>query len=136
MRQVYYPLYLLILDPLEPVSLNEVLPRHLVTVTGIRALHAAGAETKSNTPNIPVMGHLSLSFNHQQYHFGTIDIGMDNRPAISDTFWACHIPIAENSLMTGCYENKWNQEQTADGSMPAGWTPYIVTIYLKALSND
>lgn len=138
-RIIYYPVPFIVLHPLIPVALYTVLPGHIVKVTGIRAVHSVGIEHMTDDTYLPVTGHLSLEFNNRQYHFGHLDIAFDNQPASSDAYLDVQIDVQRNSLMTGCYENKvftGTEHVRPDHTLTDKWHNYIVTIYLKALSND
>ncbi len=138
-RITYYPVQFIILNPKAPVTINTVLPNHISRVLGIKAIHSVGIEQMSSESYLPVIGHLSLEFNNKQYHFGNLDIPFDNRPEASDEYLDARIDVQPNSLLTGNYENKVFTDSAyvgADGVVTDKWKNYIVTIYLKTLSND
>lgn len=138
-RITYYPVQFIVLHPENPVTINTVLPNHIVKVLGIKVVHSAGIEKMTTENYLPVVGHLSLEFNSKQYHFGNFDVAFDNRAAASDEFLDAAIDIAPNSLLTGNYENKvftGSAYVKADNTTSDQWSNYVVTIYLKTVSND
>lgn len=138
-RITYYPVQFIVLHPNIPVTINAVLPSHIVKVTGIKVIHSVGVDNMTDATYLPVIGHLSLEFNSRKYHFGNIDVPFDNQPAASDEYLDANVDIEANSLLTGNYENKvftGTDYVKADGSVTDKWSNYIVTIYLKTMSND
>lgn len=138
-RVTYYPVQFIVLHPLIPVTINAVLPSHIIKVTGIKVVQSVGVEFMTNNNYLPVIGHLSLEFNNRQYHFGNIEVPFDRNMNASDEYLDANIDIQTNSLLTGNYENKVFKGADyvkADGSVTDKWNNYIVTIYLKTMSND
>lgn len=138
-RITYYPVQFIVLHPDSPVTINTVLPNHIVKVLGIKVVHSAGVERMTTDTYLPVIGHLSLEFNSKQYHLGNIDVPFDNRAEGSDDFLEASIDIQPNSLLTGNYENKvftGSDYVKADNTTSDKWSNYVVTIYLKTMSND
>lgn len=138
-RVAFYPVQFIVLHPMIPVTINTVLPSHIVKVTGIKVVHSVGVEHMTSENYLPVIGHLSLEFNSRQYHFGNIDVPFDNGEGASDEYLDANIDIHRNSLLTGNYENKvfmGIDYLKADGTVTDKWSNYIVTIYLKTMSND
>ena len=105
-RITYYPVQFIVLHPLIPVTINAVLPSHIVKITGIKVIHSVGVQYMTSEKYLPVIGHLSLEFNSKQYHFGNIEIPFDYQAEASDEFLDAGIDIQRNSLLTGNYENK------------------------------
>ncbi|PZF71558.1 hypothetical protein [Taibaiella soli] len=138
-RITYYPVQFIVLHPLIPVTINTVLPSHIVKITGIKVVHSVGVQNMTTEKYLPVIGHLSLEFNSKQYHFGNIEVPFDYQAEASDEFLDAGIDIQRNSLLTGNYENKvftGIDYLKADGTVTDKWSNYIVTIYLKTMSND
>ncbi|MBS1773913.1 MAG: hypothetical protein JST82_13730 [Bacteroidetes bacterium] len=138
-RIIYHPVPFIIRQPLTPVTINTVLPGHIRKVIGIKAVHSAGVQFMATGNYLPVIGYLSLEFNNKRYHFGHLDVPFDNRAEASDAFLDAAIDLAPGSLLTGNYENKvftGTDYQKTDGTVTGKWSNYIVTIYLKALSDD
>ena len=138
-RIIYHPVPFIVRQPLTPVTINTVLPGHIKKVIGIKAVHSVGVQLMATEAYLPVIGYLSLEFNNKRYHFGHLDVPFDNRPEASDAFLDASIDLFPGSLLTGNYENKVFTDityQKADGTVTDKWSNYIVTIYLKALSDD
>lgn len=138
-RIIYHPVPFIVRQPLTPVTINTVLPSHIRKVTGIKVVHSVGVQSMTTAAYLPVIGYLSLEFNNKQYHFGHLDVPFDNRAEASDAYHDAAIDIMPGSLLTGNYENKvftGIEYQKADGTITDKWSNYIVTIYLKALSDD
>ena len=138
-RITYYPVQFIVLHPKSPVTINAVLPNHIQRILGIKVVHSAGVEKMTTENYLPVIGHLSLEFNNRQYHFGNIDVAFDHQPEASDAFLDAAIDVMTNALFTGNYENKvfdGSDYLKTDGTASDKWSNYIVTIYLKTLSND
>lgn len=138
-RITYYPIQFIVLSPKIPVTINAVLPSHIIKILGIKVVHSAGIEKMTDSTYIPVVGHLSLEFNSKQYHFGNLDIAYDHNPESSDEYQDATIDVLPQTLLTGNYENKVFTETDyvkTDGSTTDKWSNYIVTIYLKTSSND
>lgn len=138
-RVTYYPVQFIVLNPRIPVAINAVLPSHIVKITGIKVVHSVGVDKMTTDTYLPVIGHLSLEFNSRQYHFGNIDVPFDNQAEASDEYLDADIDVQQNSLLTGNYENKvfsGTDYVKADGAVTDKWSNYIVTIYLKTMSND
>jgi hypothetical protein len=138
-RITYYPVQFIVLHPRIPVTINTVLPSHIVKIMGIKVVHSVGVEKMTTANYLPVIGHLSLEFNSKQYHFGNLEVPFDHNAEASDEFLDAAIDVQVNSLLTGNYENKvftGTDYLKADGTTTDKWSNYIVTIYLKTMSND
>ncbi|OSZ81917.1 hypothetical protein CAP35_01205 [Chitinophagaceae bacterium IBVUCB1] len=138
-RVIHHPVQLIVRQPLTPVNIYTVLPGHIRRVVGVKVVHSVGVHLMSTDMYLPAIGYLSLEFNNRNYHMGHIDVPFDNRAEASDAYLDTQIDIIPDSLLSGHYENNvftGTDYQRADGTITDKWSNYIVTIYLKALSDD